>query len=248
MEEDSKLTKAIVLSRQPKHEADMQLRVFTWSFGKLDLVARGLRRSGSKLAGHLEPFNLCELLILRGRHHDYIASAWSLNSFYDLKSDLNKVYFAGQALKLFDRLVRSSQADPSLFILLESYLESLSGEDDGLSQSLGLLYYNFFLAKLLAILGTSPELAVCIQSGELITPGHNYLDIERGGLLCSRCFQSMASPPETVCKIGDNVIRLLRLAVDFEFANLRKIVLSSHDLKELNRLLKLFLEYHYSDF
>lgn len=248
MEEESKLTKGIILSRQPKHEADMQLRVFTWSFGKLDLVARGLRRPGSKLAGHLEPFNLCELLLLHGRNHNYVASAWSLDSFCNLKSDLNKIYFAGQAVAVFDRLVRFSQVDQSLFILLQDYLESLSLEDEGLSQNLGLLYYNFFLAKLIMILGTGPELSVCVRGGESIVSGQNYLDVAHGGLVCRRCFTSKESLSSTAYKIGDNTIKLLRLASDFEFSNLKKIVLNPADLKELNRLLKLFLEYNYSDF
>jgi len=248
MEEDSKLTKAIVLSRQPKHEADMQLRVFTWSFGKLDLVARGLRRSSSKLAGHLEPFNLSELLLLHGRRHDYVASAFCLNSFYDLKLDLNKIYFAGQAVAVFDHLVKFGQADQALFVLLQDYLESLTAEKNHFSQSLGFLYYNFFLVKLLIILGTGPESAVCVQGGEQIVSGRNYFDVARGGLLCPSCYQSISFPESTVFKISDNTIKLLRLAPNFDFSDLNKLSLSSADLKEFTRLLKLFAEYHYVDF
>ncbi|MGC8781903.1 MAG: DNA repair protein RecO, partial [Anaerolineae bacterium] len=58
---------AIVLKRRDQGEADRLLTVLTRDRGKLSLLAKGVRRQASRKAGHIEPFTLVDLLVVKGR-------------------------------------------------------------------------------------------------------------------------------------------------------------------------------------
>src|SRR5260370_35101557 len=60
-------TEAIVLRRTDFGEADRILTLFTPSYGKVRAIAKGARRTPSRLAGHLEPFTRTQLLLATGR-------------------------------------------------------------------------------------------------------------------------------------------------------------------------------------
>src|SRR5258707_167240 len=60
-------TEAIVLRRTDFGEADRILTLFTPSYGKVRAIAKGARRTTSRLAGHLEPFTRTQLLLAPGR-------------------------------------------------------------------------------------------------------------------------------------------------------------------------------------
>ncbi|MFH1792345.1 MAG: DNA repair protein RecO, partial [Patescibacteria group bacterium] len=50
-------TEAIILATKDYSEADRILVVYTKDFGKLSLIAKGVRKTTSKKRGHLEIFN-----------------------------------------------------------------------------------------------------------------------------------------------------------------------------------------------
>ena len=63
-------TKAIILKREPFWEADTRVVVYSLEKGKLHLIARGTKKISSKLAGHLEPMNFVDLMVVRGKQFD----------------------------------------------------------------------------------------------------------------------------------------------------------------------------------
>lgn len=251
MVEESSLTQAIILNRHLHKEVDASLVVFARSFGKLNLIARGMQRASSKLAGHLEPLNLAELLLIKGKSQNYIGSALTSNSFYNLKQDLNKLYFAGQAIFLFNYLVKNDQEDNGLFDLLQSFLESLDAQTGEISKEQGILYYNFFALKLLIELGSGPEMYNCLAGGEKIEPGDNYFDLRRGGLNCVDCDNRKqenlvrAKNPELL-KLTDNTIKLFRLAASLDFNKITNLSISKANLKEFQLIIKSFLQFQYN--
>lgn len=247
MLEESSTTTGIILSRRPRREADGRLFVYTKDFGKLDLAARGLLKAGSKLAGHLEPLNLVELLIIKGRGHNYIASARNLRAFTNLKSDLNKVYFAGRALYLFNHLVSLGQTDQALFDLLNNYLEFFDSEKLVIDKEKGLVAFNFFVLKLLSDLGSAPSLYNCLIGAEKIKPGINYFSLAGGGLICGDCYKKLgAAERSDLILISDNLIKLCRLAPELDFYKINNLSIKRELLREYSRFLKSFLTYHYN--
>src|SRR6266436_5729191 len=81
-------TEAIVLRRTDFGEADRILTLFTPTYGKVRAVAKGVRRTTSRLAGHLEPFTRTQLLLATGRDLDIVTQAEARERLDALRGDL----------------------------------------------------------------------------------------------------------------------------------------------------------------
>ena len=86
--EETYRVKAIILNRQAFRENDVMVTVQSMDKGKLKLVARGVKKMQSKLAGHLEPLNLGDIMVVRGKQFNYVGSANAENCYANIKSDL----------------------------------------------------------------------------------------------------------------------------------------------------------------
>ena len=115
-------TKAIILDRQACAEADSRVIVYSQERGRLDLTARGTGKLLSKMAGHLEPFNIVDLMVIKGRGADYAGAVTSLVSVNLLKQDLNKISSAGYVCGLAKQLIKAEEAENRIFVLLGQYL------------------------------------------------------------------------------------------------------------------------------
>ena len=71
----------VILRRRNIGEADSIFTVYSDREGKFDAVARGVRKTRSKMRGHLEPLTRSRFLIAKGRTLDVFAQAMSLVLF-----------------------------------------------------------------------------------------------------------------------------------------------------------------------
>ena len=218
-------TKAIILNRRDWREADRLVSVYTPGYGRLSLLARGARKANSKLAAHLEPISLSQLLVVKGKGFDYVGGAILAEAFLGIKQDLNKLYFAGEALRNFSLLVQEGEADADIFSWLEKWLLSLEAAGNGsdLDKEEGRFRLALFLWRLFQLLGYGPQLDNCVACHQAPTPGKNYFDFARGGLLCSSCYETtpLGTHEASIVPLSDNCIKLLRLASGSTWQNLK---------------------------
>ncbi|MFQ5886561.1 MAG: DNA repair protein RecO, partial [Anaerolineae bacterium] len=76
---------AIVLRRMNLGEADRLLTLYTPEWGKIRVVAKGVRKPTSRKAGHLELFTHSRLLIAKGRSLDIVTQAETITPFLPLR-------------------------------------------------------------------------------------------------------------------------------------------------------------------
>ncbi len=246
--DESRHTSAIILNRSAYRESDSLVTVYTKNFGKMSLIARGTKKIQSKLAGHLEPLNLADILIIKGKGFGYIGSALTTNSFLNIKNNLNKLYFAGRALYWFNRLTKDDQVDERLFLLLSRWLEVV---DDYLTEEFtketGELYFTFFTFKFLGELGYLPEVQECLVCREKIKSGKNYFNLKNGGLVCEKCFEkeklSQDYSTAEMLTISDNCIKLLRFILENKFDTAKKLKLDKKVIKEQSVLTISYLNF-----
>lgn len=250
--EETRNTSAIILDRQPYREADVLVTAYTRRFGKLRLIARGAKKPRSKLAGHLEPISCADLMIVSGRHLDYVGAAASLDSYFGIRKDLNKLYFAGQAVAGFSYLVKENQAEERLFFLLAQWLGVLDGyeadpEKGGLNRSRGELLLVFFLWKLLGELGYRPEMSRCLRCHELIRSGGNYFDLIGGGVIDNNCADIKKKEPlyrpAQLLTISDNSFKMIRYIMDEPFPKAPRLVIPKKDIKEMLNITRQFIQF-----
>ncbi len=172
-------TDAIILRRSDFGEADRLLTVFTPDRGKLRLMAKGVRKTTSRKAGHVELFMLTDMLIAHGRTWDIISQAEVVESYRDLREDLDKTSHAYYLAELTDRFTEEHDPNQPLFELLALTLARLSHVDDPS------ITVRFFEMHLLGLTGFQPQLHFCVACEDAIEPvENNYFHFVDGGVLC----------------------------------------------------------------
>ncbi|MEI6835661.1 MAG: DNA repair protein RecO [Candidatus Falkowbacteria bacterium] len=242
---ESDSSEAIIINRNDWRENDSRVVLYTKNFGKLSLVARGAKKMRSKIAGHIEPISLADVMILRGRAYDYLGSAITRRAYLNIKADLNALYFVGAALALFDKLVKEAASDEELFNFLISWLDTVeSNLEAELDKENGELLYNYFSLRLLAILGYKPELYHCLECRRKIEPGANYFNLRLGGLICPTCLVSCQNKylPNELIPVSDNCVKLLRIFSESDRYQIIKT--NSVLIRELSRLTKAFVDFN----
>ena len=231
-------TKTIILGRTDFREYDSRAIVYSQDKGKLDLVVRGAKKIKSKLAAHLEPFNLAEIMVVRGRQFDYIGAASSQNCFPGIKGDLAKLAAAGKAVNMFNKLVKAEEADKEVFSLLEEFLGFLDSGELKINND---LWASFFTFKILAQLGYRPQLYNCVICDSKIMPGKNLFDLGRGGLIGKECLNKKGND---ALIISDDGIKVLRAVVDNNFKKLKNFKISAKLELEVKNIIGSFCQYH----
>ena len=123
-------TEGIIIKRRNIGEADRLLTVFTKTEGKIVVKARGIRKIPSRRSAHVELLNLASLSLYKGSKFPVLTEATSLDTFSDIKNDLNKVGFAYHICELIDGLCPENQENRAVFTLLHNVLVRLEKEEE----------------------------------------------------------------------------------------------------------------------
>lgn len=118
-------TEGIVLSRRNYGESDRILVVFSKKFGKLSLLAKGIRKIKSKKRGHLEIFSKIKFSAVSGRGMDIITEAETINDFSGVRINLNKITLAYYFCEVVNKITHEDGNPSVVFILLSLALEQL---------------------------------------------------------------------------------------------------------------------------
>ena len=97
--------------------------------------------------------------------------------------------------------------------------------------------YNFFILKLLVILGYGPELYYCVGCRQKIRPKGNKFDFIKGGIICNNCKTG------NNLTISENCIKVMRFAINEKFANLSKLKIKNSISNEIKKIVSSFLEF-----
>ena len=118
-------TEAIVLRTMDLGEADRILTVLTPRLGKLKVVAKGVRRTRSRLGGGLEPLSDVHLVLAIGRTFDVITATALENPHLGLREDLHATASAWYVAELADRFCEERADAHAAFVLLAQALTGL---------------------------------------------------------------------------------------------------------------------------
>jgi len=114
---------SIILSRRDFRENDQIISIYTAEKGKLEVLARGVKKIISKNSAFLEPFFLVDAEVVCGKEIMHLTKVQPINSFKNIRSDLDKIFMAGYLINLTDRLLKAEDPDKRVYKLLLSFLE-----------------------------------------------------------------------------------------------------------------------------
>src|SRR4030042_1714757 len=124
------MPKSFFIKRIKLGEADRILTLYTPELGKLKAVAKGTRRTQSKLGGHVELLTHSRLMLARGRNLDIITQAQTINNFLAIKDDLELISRGLYIAELVDSFTGEHIEDRRLFDLVLESLQQLSQFND----------------------------------------------------------------------------------------------------------------------
>jgi DNA repair protein RecO (recombination protein O) len=170
---------AVVLRTQKLGEADRIVTLLTRRHGLVRAVAKGVRRTGSRLGSRVEPFSYVDLQLYEGRSLDTVTQAETLEPYGErIAADYGR-YTAGTAVLETAERLTAEEREPSLrlFLLVVGAVRSLAE-----STHTPTLILDAFILRALSISGYEPVLDACSRCGE---PGpHRYFAVAMGGLVC----------------------------------------------------------------
>lgn len=118
-------SEGIILSRKNYSEADRILVCLSESFGKITLLAKGIRKIKSKKRGHLEIFSKIKFSAVHGKGMDIMTEVQTLNDFSDIRINLHKVTLAYYFVEVINKIVHGEENKSLVFSLLSSALQEL---------------------------------------------------------------------------------------------------------------------------
>lgn len=123
-------TEGIILKRINFSEADRILTIYTKHYGKIRVLAKGVRKTASRKGGNVEAFNLVALFLVKGKNLDLVSEAEVVNSFRSWRKNLRKVGVAYYFAEIVDKLTPDGQANQAVFSLLKGFLTRLGKENE----------------------------------------------------------------------------------------------------------------------
>lgn len=209
-------TEAFVLKRTNYREADRILTIIT-PLGQKSVLARGVRKEKSKLAGAVEPFSLTEMNLHEGKGELLTLTGARCRKFYgNILKDFNRLEVASEIMK---KVMRASDSvdSPEYFVITRQCLEALNnGGDTGVI----LTWFYLNLAKT-----NGEEINLHFDmNGETLRENERYVWDST----------ELVLRLEPKGKIGGNEIKMLRLMLSAKLG----LVLRVKEAKELvNELL-----------
>lgn len=162
------VTTGIVLARTDYGEADRIITVLTPDQGKLRLMARGVRKSKSKLAGGIELFSTSSITFIEGKGDiGTLISSRLVKHYEQIVSDIERVQAGYRLIKQLNKCTEDSPG-PEYYDLLEQSYAALNESSVSLE-----LIEAWFQAQLLKFAGHSPNLNTD-SAGEKLSTEQEY--------------------------------------------------------------------------
>lgn len=147
------VTTGIILARTDYGEADRIITLLTPEYGKLRLIAKGVKRLKSKLAGGIELFSVSEITFIRGRSEiGTLISARLVKHYRAIVKDIGRTMLGYDLIKLLNKATED-EPETDYFHLLQQAFEAL--DNSGIDQA---LIRQWFTMQLLRLGGHTPNL------------------------------------------------------------------------------------------
>lgn len=230
-------TQGFILKKVDVGESDRIFTIFTKDFGKLEILAKALRKITSKLRGGMELFYLSDIEFIQGKTHKTLTDAILIERFSNLRKDLKKLKIAFEISEIIDNLIKGEEKDEQIWQLLRKTLERLNNVYLSIKEC-WLIYY-YFLWNFLSILGFKPQLNFCSICQKKLTPKNLYFNEKEGGLICSNCLEKVKDRK----KINSDTVKILRLIFEKDFEFLKKLKIEKKPQKEIEEISESYLSF-----
>ena len=205
-------TNAINLKSYNLSETDKIVVMYSKDKGIIKGVAKGAKKSTSKLGGRMDMLIANKLMLHKGRNLDTICQAEAINTFKSIRNDVDKLFYSIYCSDVVHSFgVENDPNSEEIYELFYKTLEAVSKAKDKVSLLLSVLKFQL---KITHIAGYSLELETCACCGGKLDKENIYFSAQNGGTVCPECKKHTIKAVKLHYKIRDFLNTLLQLDFD----------------------------------
>ena len=219
----------IVIAENNMGDYDKMLTILTPNYGKISCVAKGARRPQSALLAGTQLFCFGEYMMYKGTNTYHINSCETIEIFYNLRTDLDKLKYAIHINKIIQDVTEENE---NCYRILQLYLNTLyvvAEKDENLDFILGI-----FKLRLLCFLGFTPRIRECTNCKR--DDKISYFSLESNGFKCVEC----GKVDKSCIQINEATVNAIKYIVMAPAKKLYSFNLKDESLNELKIITKLY--------
>lgn len=216
---------AIILKSTPYRENDAIIHIFSLEYGKISVLARGVRKINSKSAAGCSTLTKSHMDVILKKGISSLIRSEAMNYYRRIKENIDSEIIANVILEYFYRYIEENKPSLKQYQFLNASLEALN---NGYAP---LLVYLFFLVYVLKHEGIELEVDGCVHCDSTKVTS---ISLE-GGFVCSLHQGSLATMDIEVLKAFRHIYKLDIHSID-------KIEYHEECLKQLLPIFNYYIE------
>jgi len=221
-------TKGFIFKKSEKAESDQVFSVFTEDFGRIEIIAKAVRKITSKLRSNIDIFYLSEVEFVQGKNSKTLTDAIKIKRFDSIYKDIKKIKVAFRVSDILDSFIKGEEKDEKTFNFLNEFFDNINIKLEK-AKNYQLLFQYFFW-NFLSVQGYRLQVYSCSVCRGKINPYNIYFSNKEGGIICKNCLGA----DREAKKINSDIVKILRLILnkDWHTVSILKIKPDSHNLLE----------------
>ena len=226
-------TTGIVLKSTPFRDTSIVVRIFTHEFGKMSLLAKGIRKSKKGTSGILEPMNKVNFQVNYKEAMDLqiLRDLTLVSALTKIRNDFTRLTIGLAMVDMIDKTMQPKDASSILFRLLSRSLEELNSHTSDVQY-----LYLFYQVQLAKYSGFNPIPHHCMNCGAVLN--ECALDKTTGSLNCKPC-----GTPDALF-LPSGCCEFLTSLSQTYISNIQDIYIDTDEFKLVKKYLNSFLPLH----
>ncbi len=221
-----------ILRTQDYGETHKIVTMLTPTMGKIGAIARGAKKTKSRMAAITQPFIHGTYLIQPGSSLATIQQGEVVTSFRKIREDIFKTAYTSYLAELTDKLIDPKKYNPFIYKQLLHTVELIN---DGKDAEILTMIYEW---KMYKEAGYAPIVKQCVFCGN--SNDLKAFSIANGGILCRNCLRM----DENKITIPEKVAKLLALFAWIEVEQIGNISVKPENKAILQRIMEQYYEEH----
>ncbi len=219
----------IVLSENNMGDYDKMLTMLTPNLGKISCSAKGARRPNSSLLAGTQMFCFGEYLMYKGTSTYHINSCETIEMFYKIRTDLDKLKYAIHMNKIILDVTEENENCYNILQLFLNTLYTIAETDKNLD-----LVLSIFKLRLLCLLGFTPRILECTNCKE--KENLKFFSIKDNGFKCEIC----SKQDKSSIQISQSTQNAIKYVVTAPAKKLFSFELKDESLEEFKLVTKIY--------
>ena len=219
----------IVIAENNMGDYDKLLTMLTPNYGKISCVAKGARRPQSALLAGTQLFCFGEYLMYKGTNTYHINSCETIEIFYNLRTDLDKLKYAIHINKIIQDITEENE---NCYRILQLFLNTLYTISETEKDKDFIL--SIFKLRLLCILGFTPRILKCTSCKE--DKELTKFSIKDNGFKCEACGRQDKSSID----MSESTRNSIRYVISAPAKKVYSFNLKDESLKEFELITKIY--------